>query len=153
MTCFEGERWYTWKRLRLHTWVFSYFPKERLVTIAGLSSLSTRYCGGLFVSEDHLKAEYLSIFVDTHGNICCHIKWKPWCLIRWSVVHDILRNVGSCKRKIFILSKLECDEHLFEWINLQYIKRKISTWMWRAGMDGILEGPLLHPLHSLKKYS
>ena len=29
----------TWKRLRLHTWVFSYFPKERLVTIAGLSSL------------------------------------------------------------------------------------------------------------------
>ena len=76
MICFEGERWYTWKRLRLHTWVFSYFPKERLVTIAGLSSLSTRYCGGLFVSEDHLKAEYFSIFVDTHGNICCNIKWK-----------------------------------------------------------------------------
>ena len=76
MICFEGERWYTWKRLRLHTWVFSYFPKERLVTIAGLSSLSTRYCGGLFVSEDHLGAEYLSIFVDTHGNICCNIKWK-----------------------------------------------------------------------------
>ena len=61
----------TWKRLRLHTWVFSYFPNERLVIMAGLSSLkdqsiltgfqftdsylSTRYCGGLLVSEDHLK--------------------------------------------------------------------------------------------------
>ena len=93
MICFEGERWYTWKRLRLHTWVFSYFPKERLVTIAGLSSLSTRYCGGLFVSEDHLKAEYLSIFIDTHGNICLDILKEKWSALY--EVRTILLSIQS----------------------------------------------------------
>lgn len=29
---------------RLHTWVFSYFPKVMLWTIAGLSSFKIKYC-------------------------------------------------------------------------------------------------------------
>ena len=64
------------------------------------------------------------------------MNWVPWCLIGWPVIHDILGNVRSWKERVWCLA----------------VAARVGTWMWWAGMDGILEGLLFYPFHSLKVF-
>ena len=88
------------------------------------SYLSTRYCGGLLVSEDHLRAQSCG----SQG--WAVLNWVPWCLIGWPVVHDILGNVRSWKEGFWYRQPgkvggwvPECDEQAW----MEYLRGFCST--------------------------